>query len=74
MAGLNYANKNPNSKFTNDDLVKGYGGAVGASLIVAISLRKLTAGIQKNAKGSKLILLNTFVGAISSASAAFINT
>lgn len=74
MAGLNYANKNPSSTFTNEDLVKGYGGAVSASLVVAYSLRKLTAGLQKSAKGSKLIFLNTFVGAVSSASAAFINT
>lgn len=42
MAGLNYCNKNPQSSFSNEDLLRGYSGAVAASLIVAISLRKMT--------------------------------
>lgn len=41
---------------------------------VAYSLRKLTAPIQKNATGKKLVLLNTFVGAVSSACASWCNT
>jgi len=74
MAGLNYSNKNPQSSFTNEDLLRGYSGAVAASLIVAISLRKMTSKITKNAKGNKLLVLNTIVGSVASACAAFCNT
>lgn len=49
MAGLNYSNKNPQSTFSNTDLLRGYSGAVATSLIVAISLRKMTSKITKNA-------------------------
>ena len=74
MAGLNYANKNPSCTYSNSDLAQGYGGAVSVSMCVAYSLRKMTAPIQKNATGKKLVLLNTFVGAISSACASYANT
>jgi len=41
---------------------------------VAYFLRKMTAPIQKNATGKKLVFLNTFVGAVSSACASWCNT
>lgn len=74
MAGLNYANKNPASTFTNQDLAQGYGAAVTSSLAVAMTLRKLTAGMSKTATGSKLILINSFVAAVASSSASYCNT
>lgn len=74
MAGLNYANKNASSKFTNQDLAKGYVAAVSTSIVVAMFLRKCTANITKNAKGTKLLMLNAMVGAAASASAAYCNT
>ena len=74
MAGLNYANRNPASKFTNQDLAMGYAAAVGSSLTVAISLRMLTSGMIKGASGSKLLVLNTIVSAFAASSAGFCNT
>lgn len=43
-------------------------------MCVAYSLRKMTAPMQKGATGKKLVLLNTFVGAVSSACASWCNT
>jgi len=37
-------------------------------------LRKCTANVTKNAKGTKLLMLNAMVGAAASASAAYCNT
>jgi hypothetical protein len=74
MAGLNYSNKNPQSSFTNEDLMRGYSGAVAASLIVAITLRRMTSKVTKNAQGTKLLVLNTLVGSVASACASFCNT
>ena len=74
MAGLNYANRNPMSTFTNGDLAQGYGAAVTASVVVAFILRKATANITKSATGVKLMALNSMVGALSAASAAYCNT
>ena len=74
MAGLNYANKNPSCTYSNKDLAQGYGGAVSVSMGVAFTLRKMTSPIQKTASGKKLVFLNTFVGAVSSACASYANT
>lgn len=41
---------------------------------VAITLRKLTAGMTKTATGKKLLLLNTLVGGTAGACASFCNT
>jgi len=41
-AGLNYGNKNSTCEYTNQDLFKGYCAAIGSSLTVALTLRKLT--------------------------------
>ena len=74
MAGLNYANRNPSSTFTNQDLSMGYAAAVGSSLTVAISLRMLTSGLTKKASGSRLLVLNTIVSAFAASCAGFCNT
>jgi len=74
MAGLNYANKNASCKFSNQDMIKGYGIAVTSALLVAISLRKLTSGLTKQATGSKLLVLNALVGSCAAGSAAYCNT
>ena len=48
--------------------------AVSSSLIVAMTLRKLTGGMSKSATGTKLMLINSFVAAVASSSASFCNT
>jgi hypothetical protein len=73
-AGLNFGNKNSTCEYTDMDLFKGYCAAVGSSLSVAITLRKLTSGITKTATGKKLLLLNTVVGGTAGACASFCNT
>lgn len=52
----------------------GYAGAVGSSVAVAVTLRKLTAGLTKGAKGPKLLLLNTIVNGTAGGCASFCNT
>lgn len=52
----------------------GYGVAVGSSLVVALSLRMLTAGVTARSKGMKLLLLNTLVGSAAGSCASFCNT
>lgn len=74
MAGLNYANKNPSSTFTNEELLRGYSASVSASIAVALALRKLTQGMTRNVKGTRLMILNTMVAALASSSAGYVNT
>jgi len=74
MAGLNYANKNDSCKFTTQDMLKGYGVAVTSALLVAISLRKMTSGLTKSATGTRLLVLNAFVGSCAAGSASYCNT
>jgi hypothetical protein len=45
-----------------------------ASISVALTLRKMTAGLTKGATGAKLMCLNGAIGAISASCAAYINT
>lgn len=73
-AGLNFGNKNSTCEYSNADLFKGYLAAVGSSICVAVTLRKLTAGMTKTATGKKLLLLNTMVGGTAGATASFCNT
>mmetsp|Transcript_13605 Transcript_13605/g.21286 ORF Transcript_13605/g.21286 Transcript_13605/m.21286 type:complete len:250 (-) Transcript_13605:23-772(-) len=73
-AGMNYGNKNNTSPYTNADLAKGYTAAVTSALSVAGGLRYLTRGLAKGATGSKLILLNGFIGAFASSCAGFCNS
>jgi hypothetical protein len=73
-AGLNYGNRNASSNYTMNDLAKGYLAAVGGSVGVALTLRKLFSGITKSMSGTKLILLNSLVASFASASANFLNT
>lgn len=73
-AGLNYGNKNSTCEYTNTDLFKGYLAAVGSSIGVAVTLRKLTAGMTATATGKKLLLLNTIVGGTAGGCASFCNT
>uniref|UniRef100_A0A7S3CSB1 Uncharacterized protein n=1 Tax=Strombidium rassoulzadegani TaxID=1082188 RepID=A0A7S3CSB1_9SPIT len=56
------------------DLLQGYCAAIGSSISVAVTLRKLTAGLSRTATGTKLLLLNTMVGATAGAAASFCNT
>lgn len=73
-AGLNFGNKNSTCEYTNTDLLGGYLAAVGSSISVAVTLRKLTAGMTATATGKKLLLLNTIVGGTAGGCASFCNT
>lgn len=73
-AGLNFGNKNSTCEYTNTDLLGGYVAAVGSSISVAVTLRKLTAGMTAGATGKKLLLLNTIVGGTAGGCASFCNT
>jgi len=73
-AGLNYGNRNPSSTYTNKDLAVGYFAAVSSSIGVALLLRKMFSGVSSRMSGSKLILINSFVSAVASGSANFMNT
>lgn len=73
-AGLNFGNKNSSCNYTNSDLGIGYGAAVGSSLVVALSLRMMTAGMTARSKGLKLLMINTFVGGTAGGCASFCNT
>ena len=42
-AGMNYANRNASSPYTQEDLMKGYTGAVSASIIISVGLNRLFA-------------------------------
>ena len=74
MAGLNYGNKNASCTYTNEDMAKGYGAAVGAAIIVSGTIRKLTSGMTAKASGNKLLMLNSLVGSLGASSAAYCNT
>lgn len=74
MAGLNYGNKNASCTYSNEDMAKGYGAAVGAALIVSGAVRKMTGGLTAKASGNKLLLLNSLVGSVGASSAAYCNT
>ena len=74
MAGLNYANKNPSSTYTNRDLLQGYSASVSASILTAMTLRKMTAGIVARSSGPRLMMLNTMIAAVASSSAGYVNT
>lgn len=52
----------------------GYASAVGSSIAVAVTLRKLTAGVTKGAKGPRLLFLNTIVNGTAGGCASFCNT
>lgn len=66
-AGLNFGNKNSTCQYTNTDLLKGYFAAISSSVSVAMFLRIMTAGATKRATGSKVLILNTMVGAAAGA-------
>ena len=73
-AGFNYGNKNTSCKYTNEDILKGYAAALTASISVAYTVRKLTAGITRGATGNRLLLLNAFMCTCAGTSAGFCNT
>lgn len=72
-AGLNYGNRNASSPYTNKDLAVGYSLAVGSSVVVALILRNIFSKFTMGLTGSKLILINSLVASIASATAGFLN-
>ena len=73
MAGINYHNKNAESKFTNSDLAKGYFMALASGLTVGVGLRSLTKPLLQGASGSRLLALNCLVSATASGTSGFFN-
>lgn len=72
-AGMNYGNRNASSKFSVKDLGIGYCGAVTVSVGIAIWSRVLFAPLLTSLSGSKLVLINAFIGWIAGATAGACN-
>jgi len=73
-AGLNYGNRNASSPYSTKDLMRGYFTAVGSSVTVAITLRRVFLSVTAKATGTKLTLLNAVIGATATGAASFLNT
>ena len=71
-AGINYYNKNRSSKFSNNDILKGYGLALASGLTFGIGLRKVTASLVTGS-GNRVLLLNCLVSTVASGSASYLN-
>jgi len=56
---MNYGNRNATSLYTTEDIMKSYAVAVGSSIGVALGIRKMLSGYSRNARGAKLIVLNS---------------
>jgi sideroflexin-5 len=66
-AGLNYGNRNASSNYTTNDLLRGYGGAVTASIGIAYATRRLLAPQLAGLTGSKMILASAFLNYVAAA-------
>lgn len=74
-AGLNYGNRNASSPYTQNDILKGYTGAVVTSLTIALTLNKLFSGITSKMPPNKKLIASTFFNwiAVSAANVANIS-
>ena len=68
-AGMNYGNRNASSKYTSQDLFRGYAGAVAVSVGLAFFFRTVFAKQIARFKGPKLVIANAFLGYICAAPA-----
>lgn len=57
-AGMNYGNRNASSAYTNSDLLRGYFGAVTASLTISYTTRTLLSSQLATLAGPRLALAN----------------
>ena len=70
-AGTNYANRNASSPYTNKEMLKGYAGAVSASIIISVGLNRLFLPITRHMSGAKRLVCSTIFNwsAVSAANA-----
>lgn len=66
---MNYGNRNASSKYTSQDLFRGYAGAVACSCSIALLSRTIFAKQLKSFKGSKLIVFNALLNYVAAATA-----
>lgn len=72
-ATLNYGNRNASSQYTMQDIAKSYGMACGASIALALGVRKAMNPLSKGVTGAKLLVLNTAGSFIGCSTAGFLN-
>ena len=70
---MNFGNRNASSAFSLKDLGIGYCGAVTVSVGIAMWSRVLFAPLLTTLSGSKLVLINAFIGWIAGAMAGACN-
>lgn len=68
-AGVNYANRSGTATFTNRDLAMAYGSAVGASILVGLSLKKLITPFEKYFTGSRKFFFTFLIAFLANSSA-----
>lgn len=73
-AGMNYGNRNASSNYTNQDLLRGYLGAVVVSCGLSYSVRRIFAQQLGKMKGPKVILANALINLFAAAPAGAANT
>jgi len=72
-ATLNYGNRNASSQYTMQDIAKSYAMACGASITLALGVRKAMNPLTKGATGAKLMVFNTAGSFIGCSTAGFLN-
>ena len=72
-ASMNYGNRNASSSYTNQDIGRGYAGAVTAALTIVFFTRTYLAKTLLTLKGSKLMFANTFLNFFSAACSNTVN-
>lgn len=72
-AALNYGNRNASSLYTQQDILKSYGGACVASIGLALGIRMMLSSRTKGMKGAKLIVYNSISAFFACSTAGFVN-
>lgn len=73
MAGINYANRNGSSEYSTKDCVKGYLGAVIASVGIAYGTRTMLAPQLRSMTGGRLLLAQAALNWLACGSAGVVN-
>ena len=70
-AGMNYANWNASSPYSQNDMFKGYLGAVTASIVISVGLNWAFKPLTTKMSGSKMLIFSTLFNwlAVSAANA-----
>mmetsp|Transcript_11988 Transcript_11988/g.13521 ORF Transcript_11988/g.13521 Transcript_11988/m.13521 type:complete len:313 (+) Transcript_11988:24-962(+) len=67
--GVNYANRNASSKFTNQDLVVSYFGAVAASIGVGLGVKRFIEPFKSSFTGSKAFFFMFIISCVANSAA-----